>query len=64
MLARRPLVIPGLFQRQSRAVCALFIVSSVVKVLDDDDEQRLGRVEVTTASAKSVAVDVGDEAGT
>ena len=53
---------PSPASSQSRALSALVIVSSVVKVFDDDDEQRLGRVEVARRLDEVGAVDVGDEA--
>ena len=45
----------------SRALRALVSVSSVVNVFDDDDEQRLGRVEVVGGLPEVGAVDVGHE---
>ena len=41
---------------------ALVMVSSVVKVLEADDEQRLVRVEVVGCLGEIGAVDIGDEA--
>ena len=45
----------------SRADVALVIVSRVVNVFDDDDEQRLRRIEVVRRLPDVVAVDVGHE---
>ena len=47
---------------QARAVCALVIVSNVVKVLEADDEQGLGGIEIVHRLGEIGAIDVRDEA--
>ena len=53
---------PSAARLQSRAVCALVIVSSVVKVFDEMMNKRFGRVEVARRFGEVGAVDVRDEA--
>jgi len=47
---------------QSRAVCALVIVSRVVKVFDEIDKQGLLGIEVARGLGKIRSINVGDEA--